>query len=101
METFRDLPLFLPNYFKNRALFRIRVGGELVKDIRRRVLPELELRDGVFEAAVLGQGEITFRELVEAVQTKSDLEDVPGLALWRDGEAMSLEVEIGCATVVQ
>lgn len=37
LETFRDLPLLLPNYFKNRALFRIRVGGELVKDIRRRL----------------------------------------------------------------
>ncbi len=37
LETFRDLPSFLPNYIKNRALFRIRVGGELVKDIRRRL----------------------------------------------------------------
>ena len=50
------------------------------------VLPELELREGVFDAAVLGQGELTFRELVEAVATGSDWEDVAGLALWRDGQ---------------
>ncbi|MCH8108250.1 MAG: FAD-binding oxidoreductase [Chloroflexi bacterium] len=37
LDTFRHLRLFLPNYLKNRGLFRIRVGGELVKDIGRRL----------------------------------------------------------------
>lgn len=49
------------------------------------VKPDVHLRDGVFDAAVLGQGELTFRELVEAISTGSSLEDVAGLALWRDG----------------
>jgi radical SAM superfamily enzyme YgiQ (UPF0313 family) len=49
------------------------------------VLPHIELRDGVFDAVVLGQGELTFRDFVEAIDSRTDLETVPGLALWRDG----------------
>ncbi len=60
-------------------IFRV-VGGWFAS-----VLPEIELRDGVYDAVVLGQGELTFRELVEARSTGSDLEQVPGLALWREG----------------
>ena len=37
LDTFRHVRLFPPNYFRNRGLFRIRVGGELVKDIGRRL----------------------------------------------------------------
>ncbi len=49
------------------------------------VMPHLYLRDGLFEAVVLGQGELTFRELVAAAQSGEPLEQVAGLALWRDG----------------
>ena len=55
------------------------------------VLPEVELRDGVFDAVVLGQGELTFRDLVEAVATGSDWEQVAGLALWRGGAVHKTE----------
>ena len=48
------------------------------------VMPDLYLREGVFDAVVLGQGEISFRELIEAWRTGSELEEIPGLALWRD-----------------
>lgn len=61
-------------------VFRV-IGGWFTS-----VMPEMHLREGVFQASVQGQGELTFREVVEAVNTGSDLEDVPGLALWRDGQ---------------
>jgi len=73
-------------------------GYELAKKVRdrhpsvRRVIggwftsvkPELHLQDGVFEISVQGQGEVAFRELVEAIATGSDLEEISGLCLWRD-----------------
>lgn len=37
LDTFRHMRMFLPNYFKNRGLFRIRAGGELLKDIGRHL----------------------------------------------------------------
>jgi len=50
------------------------------------VMPHLHLKDGVFDAAVLGQGELTFRDLVDAIGAGTPLEQVDGLALWRDGQ---------------
>jgi len=50
------------------------------------VEPELQLSTGLYDAVVLGQGEITFAEIVEAVTTGSSLEDVAGLMIERDGE---------------
>ncbi len=51
--------------------------------------PELVLapEDGrsLYDAVAIGQGELTFRELVAAFDSGTALEDVPGLALWRDG----------------
>jgi radical SAM superfamily enzyme YgiQ (UPF0313 family) len=47
--------------------------------------PELHLESGLYDAVALGQGEITFREIVEAVGSGASLESVAGLALWRDG----------------
>ncbi|MEZ5980123.1 MAG: radical SAM protein [Planctomycetota bacterium] len=55
------------------------------------VLPDVELRDGVFDVVVLGQGELTFRDLVAAVASGADLETVEGLALWRDGAVHNTE----------
>jgi anaerobic magnesium-protoporphyrin IX monomethyl ester cyclase len=49
------------------------------------VMPELYLRSGVFEAVALGQGELTFRDLIAAIASGSALEEVSGIALWRDG----------------
>jgi len=49
------------------------------------VVPELYLATGLFDAVALGQGEITFRELVAAVDAGTPLEEVAGLALLRDG----------------
>ena len=47
--------------------------------------PELNLETGLYDAVVLGQGEITFREVVAALACGETLESVAGLALWHDG----------------
>jgi len=49
------------------------------------VRPDLMLETGLYDAVILGQGELTFRDLVRAIDAGSDLEEVSGLALWRDG----------------
>ncbi|HTF89411.1 MAG TPA: radical SAM protein [Planctomycetota bacterium] len=48
------------------------------------VRPELQLATGLYDAVVLGQGELTFHELVQAVDAGTPLDTVAGLALWRD-----------------
>jgi radical SAM superfamily enzyme YgiQ (UPF0313 family) len=50
--------------------------------------PELMLATGLFDAVALGQGEITFRELVRAIDAGEPIEDIAGLALWRDGQVV-------------
>ena len=55
------------------------------------VRPELQLETGLYDAVVLSQGELTFRDLVQAVDAGEPLENVPGLALWRDGEVVKTE----------
>ena len=55
------------------------------------VRPELQLQTGLYDAVVLGQGELTFREVVQAIDAGEPLENVPGLALFRDGEVMRTE----------
>ena len=49
------------------------------------VRPELQLATGLYDAVVLGQGELTFRDVVQAIDAGTPLEQVDGLALWRDG----------------
>lgn len=53
--------------------------------------PELYLgveQDGrrLFDAVAIGQGELTFRDLVHALEAGEPLDSVQGLALWREGE---------------
>lgn len=47
--------------------------------------PELVLSTGLYDAVAIGQGEITFRELVRAIDAGEPLDSIAGLALWRDG----------------
>jgi radical SAM superfamily enzyme YgiQ (UPF0313 family) len=51
-------------------------------------LPEAYLKTGVYDAICLGQGEVTFWEFLQAVESGASLESVPGLALWRDGQVV-------------
>jgi radical SAM superfamily enzyme YgiQ (UPF0313 family) len=55
------------------------------------VRPELQLGTGLYDAVVLGQGELTFRDVVRAVDCGEALEGIPGLALWREGEMIRTE----------
>jgi radical SAM superfamily enzyme YgiQ (UPF0313 family) len=49
------------------------------------VVPEMHLETGLYDAVCLGQGELTFRDIVHAVESGASLEGVPGLMLHRDG----------------
>jgi len=55
------------------------------------VAPELQLETGLYDAVALGQGEITFRELVRAVDAGEPLDSVAGLALRREGRVVLTE----------
>jgi radical SAM superfamily enzyme YgiQ (UPF0313 family) len=52
------------------------------------VTPQMWLEAGVADAVGLGQGEITFDEVVQAIDHGTPLEGVAGLALWRDGRVV-------------
>jgi radical SAM superfamily enzyme YgiQ (UPF0313 family) len=49
------------------------------------VIPELYFEHGIADAVGIGQGEITFDEVVKALDAGERLDSVAGLALWRDG----------------
>jgi len=55
------------------------------------VRPDLQLQTGLYDAVVLGQGELTFREVVQAIDAGEPLDAVPGLALWREGQVVKSE----------
>jgi radical SAM superfamily enzyme YgiQ (UPF0313 family) len=50
--------------------------------------PELQLEHGLYDAVCLGQGELTFMDVIAALEAAQPLDDVPGLALWREGEVV-------------
>jgi len=50
--------------------------------------PELQLESGLYDAVCLGQGELTFMDVIAALESGEALDGVPGLALLRDGEVV-------------
>jgi anaerobic magnesium-protoporphyrin IX monomethyl ester cyclase len=52
------------------------------------VIPDLYFEHGIADAVGIGQGELTFREVVKAVDAGEDLANVPGLAVQRDGKVI-------------
>jgi len=48
------------------------------------VRPDLQLATGLYDAVVLGQGELAFLDVVQAIEAGTSLEGIEGLALWRD-----------------
>lgn len=52
------------------------------------VAPQMYFEAGIADAVVIGQGELTFRELVHALADGGDIDSIPGLALWRDGQLL-------------
>lgn len=53
------------------------------------VRPDLQLETGLYDAVIHGQGELTFRDVVAAVDAGEPLDDIDGLSLWRDGAVHS------------
>ncbi len=52
------------------------------------VRPDLQLATGMYEAVILGQGELTFRDVVKAIDAGTPLDEIEGLALWRDKQVV-------------
>jgi radical SAM superfamily enzyme YgiQ (UPF0313 family) len=52
------------------------------------VVPEMYLEHDIADAVGLGQGELTFRDVVNALAAGESLESVPGLAIKRDGQVV-------------
>jgi len=65
-EKFPDLPIIWGGWFPS-------------------VNPEMYFREGIADAVCTGQGELTFWDYVQAIESDSPVEDVAGLAIWRDG----------------
>jgi radical SAM superfamily enzyme YgiQ (UPF0313 family) len=79
--------------------YQVADGAEVAREVRRRhpglpiiwggwfpsVAPELFLRNDLADAVCLGQGELTFVDWLVAVRDGAPVDDIPGLALWRNG----------------
>ncbi|MEL6430285.1 MAG: radical SAM protein [Planctomycetota bacterium] len=52
------------------------------------VRPDLMLETGLYEAVVIGQGELIFRDLVRAIDAGEPLDDMEGIAILRDRQVI-------------
>jgi radical SAM superfamily enzyme YgiQ (UPF0313 family) len=52
------------------------------------VRPDLQLDSGVYDAVVVGQGELPFRDIVNAVACGEPLDEIDSLVVKRDGEIL-------------
>ena len=85
--------------------YQVTHGAEVARAVRERfpqlpiiwggwfpsVLPERYFVEGIADAVCLGQGEITFWEVVQALESGEDLANVPGLVVERDGKPVYTE----------
>ncbi|MEM7310895.1 MAG: radical SAM protein [Planctomycetota bacterium] len=55
------------------------------------VIPELYLDHGIADAVGIGQGELTFREVVQALDCGENLASVPGLVIKRGGKIIQTD----------
>ena len=74
------------------------VGGPAVPR-RPDAIEQFFRRNEAVDVLILGEGEVTFRELLESIERGSDLVDVPGLALRAEDAARGLKA--GLITRVQ
>ncbi|MFT4540497.1 MAG: anaerobic magnesium-protoporphyrin IX monomethyl ester cyclase [Planctomycetota bacterium] len=79
--------------------FQVAHGARVARAVRERfpslpiiwggwfpsVAPELYIQEGIADAVGLGQGELTFADVVRAIDCGESLESVPGLAIPKDG----------------
>ena len=82
--------------------FQVAHGARVAKAVRAKfpslpiiwggwfpsVAPELYFQEGIADAVGLGQGELTFRDVVQAIDSGEDLAKVPGLVVERDGKIL-------------
>ncbi|HKX46777.1 MAG TPA: radical SAM protein [Planctomycetota bacterium] len=82
--------------------YQVAHGAEVARAVRARyprlpmvwggwfpgVQPEPYLREGIADAVCLGQGEVAFREIVQAIDSGADLAAVPGFAVLKAGEVV-------------
>ncbi|MCP5022087.1 MAG: B12-binding domain-containing radical SAM protein [bacterium] len=80
--------------------YQVAHGAEVAQKIRQRfpdlpiiwggwfpsIAPELYIQEGIADAVALGQGELTFRDVVHALDAGTDLEQVAGLVIKKDGK---------------
>ena len=80
--------------------YQVTHGAEVARAVRQRypelpiawggwfpsVQPELYLREGLADIVGIGQGELTFWDIVQAVDHGTPLEDVAGACVLRDGQ---------------
>lgn len=57
------------------------------------LIPELSLSSGVVDYVIIGDGEFTFLELIEAVEGKRDLKEIGSLAYLENGKAKINELK--------
>jgi anaerobic magnesium-protoporphyrin IX monomethyl ester cyclase len=55
------------------------------------VRPDLLLRTGIYDGVVVGQGELAFKDLVDATLAGEPWDNLKSLALWRDGNLVQNE----------
>ena len=81
--------------------YQVTHGAEVARAIRQRfpdlpiiwggwfpsVVPETYINENVADAVALGQGELTFRDIVHALDAGESLESVPGLCLLYTSDA--------------
>ncbi len=67
LESFRQARMFMPNYLKNRRIFQMNIGRELLHDVRR-ALPGSEAREHPFAHTVDVEPEPDRATAVESIK---------------------------------
>ncbi len=67
LESFRQARMFMPNYIKNRSIFQLNVGGELLRDAQR-TLPWSPAREHPFAHTVDVEPEPDRATAVESIK---------------------------------
>jgi anaerobic magnesium-protoporphyrin IX monomethyl ester cyclase len=80
------IALALAMLLKEELGIPVLIGGSHVT-----ALPDETMRTGCFDFAVLGEGETTIVDLVEALERNRDLSTVKGIAYRKDGRVMMTE----------
>jgi len=73
----------ISKFIKNRKI-PVVWGGPITS-----LTPEIVLKSGVVDYVVMGEGEITFLELINAIAGKTEMRDIDGLAFLENGKIIT------------